>query len=690
MRFLSPFLKTIFIFLCLVQTLVTAQNLITSPAYRYDSFNDTHYDVLENVGSASITLGALQVTPESVNPGFSMFNNSGRFIMKQDFRLHNGNGTNRTVASFNTSFLINIFRKDNATAAEGMAFVIVPNFKIPSNSSGQYLGLTNAITDGNISNQIIAVEIDTFKQDFDPDGNHIGLDINSIRSVKTESLTPHGFEIAPIGPKFFNFWIDYDGGNKILEVYVAEQAEKEGLTPPKPSSPILEYDDLDISQYVSEYSHFGFSASTGKYAELNCVLRWNLTVRYVAKDKKPWIHIALGAGIPGIVLLVVFGVWLGWCLRKRKLSRTSSDILGKLKSLPGTPREFSYKELNKSTCSFDERNKLGEGGFGMVYRGKLTSENKEIAVKRFSRGNLKGQADDFFAELTIINRLRHKHLVPLLGWCHKSMKLLLVYEYMPNGSLDQHLFATGKDARPLNWNLRRKIISGVASALHYIHHEYNQRVVHRDLKASNIMLDGEFNARLGDFGLARALDNEKTSYAEAEGIPGTMGYIAPECFHTGKATQQSDVYAFGAVVLEIVCGLRPGTQIGNFQFLVDWVWSLHRDDRLLEAVDERLEDDYVVGEAERILLLGLACMHPIATERPRTQDIMQIIAGTVPPPYVPPFRPAFVWPSAMSIDVDSSGANTPNTSTSLTTSHFNSGYSEQYLSREVNSGYSMV
>lgn len=263
---------------------------------------------------------------------------------------------------------------------------------------------------------------------------------------------------------------------------------------------------------------------------------------------------------------------------------------------------------------------------------------------------------------------------------------------MPNGSLDQHLFA-GPNREPLNWTRRYKVINGVASALHYLHHEYDQRVVHRDLKASNIMLDSSFNARLGDFGLARALDNEKTSYAEAEGVLGTIGYIAPECFHTGKATRLSDVYAFGAVILEIVCGQRPGTKIGGFQLLVDWVWFLHRDGRLLEAVDERLGEDYVPEEAVRLLLLGLACSHPSATDRPKTHAILQIISGTVPVPAVPPFKPAFVWPSSGPIDLNSTSFDTSSVTTSnldsITTSHLGSGYNSQYLSRD-HTGDSLV
>ncbi|KAF5958120.1 hypothetical protein HYC85_005345 [Camellia sinensis] len=238
------------------------------------------------------------------------------------------------------------------------------------------------------------------------------------------------------------------------------------------------------------------------------------------------------------------------------------------------------------------------------------------------------------------------------GWCHKNGKLLLVYEYTPNGSLDKHLFSDS-NSKPLSWNLHYNIISRVASAVHYLHNEYDKTVVHCDLKASNIMLDSNFNACLGDFDLARALDTEKTSYKEAKGVPGTMGYIAPECFHMGKATQQFDIYAFCVVLLEVVSGLRPGTEY------------LPRKGRLLDAVDKRLGKDCVVEEIERVLLLGLACSHSIASERPQTQAIVQIISGLVTVPHVPPFKPAFMWSSMPTGLEDISQATTTMTDTSI-------------------------
>ncbi|KAL0395603.1 UNVERIFIED_CONTAM: putative L-type lectin-domain containing receptor kinase S.5 [Sesamum calycinum] len=547
---------------CFIAT-VEGANLKTFSA-EYGPFNESYYEIFEVISPATISNNALQLTPDSASSQFDMrmTYNSARILLKRPFKLWEGHGTNASdasqpqVASFNSSFLINVYRiRNDNTTGEGLAFLLAPDLLLPSNSFGQFLGLTNSMTDGLDSNKLVAVEFDTYKQYFDPDNNHVGIDVNSVNSIKTQSLTPHNITIAPIGARFYNVWVDYDGLNMVLDVYIAEQAKMEGATPPKPSSPILSA-DLNLRDHLNQYSYFGFSASAGSAFQLNCVPRWNLTVHYFP-DPGKWLDkrqkIVLGTGLTALALLLVAAARFGYRFHKQREASFKSNLLGRLKCLPGTPREFKFRDLKKATNNFHEKNKLGQGGFGVVYKGLLVKENMEIAVKWFSRESIKGQ-HDFLAELTIINRLRHKHLVKLIGWCHKNRKLLLIYEYMPNGSLDQHLFI-GPNKEPLEWNLRHKIITGVASALHYLHNDYEHRVVHRDLKASNIMLDSEFNARLGDFGLARALDNGKTSYAEGEGVLGTMGYIAQMFPYRKKPHKLSDVYAFGAVLLEVVlCG----------------------------------------------------------------------------------------------------------------------------------------
>ncbi|KAK9948198.1 hypothetical protein M0R45_003785 [Rubus argutus] len=673
----------LFLFLLLLPAaaFTDAQTYRTDP-HRFGPFDSSYYNTFGVVGEATISLGALQITPDSANGNYSLAHRSGRVLFNQSFKLWNSDSDSSSpgyVASFNSSFIINVYRlnssgvhTESAIPGEGLAFIIAPDLTIPDNSSGQYLGLTNSTTDGNVSNHLVAIELDTLKESFDPDSNHMGLNINSVKSNSNVSLSDYGIEIAPPGAVLYMVWIQYDGRSHNLSVFMANQTDQTKDSngafiniQSRPTTPILTA-NLNLKDIVKQKSYFGFGASTGSNIQLNCVLMWNLTVEILpdlegSGDSNNVVKIAIGVGVGLALVLLGLGGLVYYVYKRRRARASDPNILGALKSLPGTPREFSFRELKKATNNFDDKHKLGQGGFGVVYRGLLAKENNlEVAVKKFSRDEVKGR-DDFLAELTIINRLRHKHLVPLLGWCHKNGMLLIVYEYMPNGSLDNHLFS-GLENATLGWIQRYRIVSGVASALHYLHNEYNQRVVHRDLKASNIMLDSNFNARLGDFGLARALDNEKTSYAEIEGVPGTMGYIAPECFHTGKATCESDVYGFGAVVLEVVCGERPWSKIGGYQLLVDWVWSLHREGRVLEAVDERLGKDYKVEEAQRLLLLGLACSHPIARERPNTQTIVQIISGSVPVPRVPPFKPSFVWPSMP--EGVSSVANTVNTTTS--------------------------
>ncbi|KAF8029213.1 hypothetical protein BT93_E1776 [Corymbia citriodora subsp. variegata] len=651
--------------------------------FQFNTFDpSSNQSTLSVIPPALISNNALQITPDSANVNLNLKNQSGRIFYKQSFKLWDGPPEAPTkLASFNASFVINIF-PITSTPGEGLAFIVAPDQNLPAASFGGYLGLTNATSNGNASNHLLAVEFDTFKQDYDPDANHIGLDINSVRSNQTVSLADHGFDLAPNRAIYFHVWIEYDGGRKLLEVYMINE---NGSTPtkPKPAFPIMTA-SLDTSKVVTQNSYFGFAASTGDNTELNCVLGWNMTVEELPKGTPAGLVIGLAVGIPAAALALAGAAFLGVWLWRRRVAASDPNILGTLKSLPGTPREFKFKDLKRATGNFDERNKLGQGGFGVVYKGVLAAENGQVAVKKFSRDELKSK-DDFLAELTIINRLRHRHLVPLLGWCHQNGMLLLVYDFMPNGSLDGHIFC-GPEKQTLGWSHRYKIVSGVASALHYLHDEYDQKVLHRDLKASNIMLDSNFNARLGDFGLARAIDNEKTSYAELEGVPGTVGYIAPECLHTGKATRESDIFGFGAVILEVVCGQRPWTKGGysGFQFLVDWVWSLHRDGRILEAVDERLGGDYEVEEARRLLLLGLACSHPIAAERPNTPAIVQILSGSVDVPRVPPFKPAFVWPSVSLLTEDGDTTDvTPMTSSS----RFGSGWTPRFVSKESDSRY---
>ncbi|XP_052204608.1 L-type lectin-domain containing receptor kinase IX.1-like isoform X3 [Diospyros lotus] len=306
------------------------------------------------------------------------------------------------------------------------------------------------------------------------------------------------------------------------------------------------------------------------------------------------------------------------------------------------PKKFSYNELFLSTDSFSEEHKLGEGGFGGVYRGFLREPNSYVAVKRISKGSKQG-IKEYASEVKIISRLRHRNLVQLVGWCHEKKQLLLVYEFMENGSLDSHLF---KQKTLLTWPIRYKIAQGLASGLLYLHEEWEQCVVHRDVKSSNVMLDSKFNAKLGDFGLARLVDHDKGSQTTV--LAGTLGYMAPECVVTGKACKESDVYSFGIVALEIACGRKSidHTVPENQVRLVEWVWNLYGRGQLLDAVDPKIGMDFDQQEMETLMIVGLWCAHPDHNCRPSIRQAIQVLNFEAPLPILPATMPVATYYSS--------------------------------------------
>lgn len=415
----------VFIIIPFVLLLFPSISTAKPQLYMFGPFNPKlpHDQNLVILGEADIN-SALQLTPDSLNDKVKLINQSGRVMMKNRFKLWEGDQATSSdhtirlgnkVASFNTSFLINIYPINNSLPGEGLAFVIAPDLLHPPSSHGQYLGLTNATTDGNTTNQFIAIEFDTFRQDFDPDANHIGLDVNGVRSNKTVSLSELGFQLSQNVTVYFMVWIDYDGANKVLRVFMVDQ-DSDNITKTKPDGPIMTVDGLDIRDTVNQYSYFGFAASTGSAIELNCVLRWNLTVDEILDDSglSKELKITIGVGVSFVVLLTCISVGCYYYYYYFRKASNDPNIVGTLKRLPGTPKEYKFRDLKKATNNFDEEMKLGKGGFGEVYKGVMPKEKVEIAVKKFSRDNTK-RKDDFLAELTIINRLRHKHLVSLSG-----------------------------------------------------------------------------------------------------------------------------------------------------------------------------------------------------------------------------------------------------------------------------------
>ncbi|XP_066326530.1 probable L-type lectin-domain containing receptor kinase S.5 [Miscanthus floridulus] len=676
---LSPLLGCLLVFslLCLRAVVCRAQEpghgqLQPLPAlevetYNYTSFqegNSREQKELAFSREARIYQDAIQVSPDTGNVGNYqdiMVNKSGSVLLQRRFtmwrRVDNGSGSATAprvqVVSFNSTFSINVFHLPDSSPrpGEGLTFVVAPSRdEPPPGSYGGYLGLTNATLEANPTparNRFVAVEFDTTKQDYDPSDNHVGLNVGSVVSVKTANLTAFRIATNSSNPTNYTAWVEYDGAARHVSVYMGVRGE------PKPASPVLD-SPLDLSEHVPEKAYIGFTASTGTDFELNCILDWTLSIEVIPEKKSTtWVVIVAVVVPVTVVALGVAAFFLARKLRaRRSMERRQERLEQQLSNLPGMPRGFAYDKLKKATRNFDERLRLGKGGYGMVYKGVLPAdearpEEMDVAVKRFIRDDGK-DVTDFLQEVDIINRLRHKNIVPLIGWCYKKRQLLLVYEYMPNGSLDQHLFRRGVHEQRwpvLSWARRYAIVGDVAAGLHYVHHEYTRMVLHRDVKASNVLLDASFRARLGDFGLARVLDDDREAFTDLH-VAGTFGFIAPEYSVGHKASRETDVFAFGALVLEVVTGqlaLRAGDP--RCPLLSDWVWQMHGRGALLGAVDQSLgADEFNHDEAGRLLLLALACSSPNPGDRPTMPQVLQVLTKAALPPEVPLFKPRFVWP----------------------------------------------
>ncbi|XP_056174074.1 L-type lectin-domain containing receptor kinase IX.1-like [Syzygium oleosum] len=314
-----------------------------------------------------------------------------------------------------------------------------------------------------------------------------------------------------------------------------------------------------------------------------------------------------------------------------------------LANLGGT-KKFSYEELRIATNYFASDQKLGEGGFGIVYKGHIGEDRTPVAVKKITSGARQG-ITEYKSEVKSLSQLRHRNLVRLLGCCHEANKFVLVYEFVGGGSLYYHLFEGGP---LLTWTRRYNIAQGLASALYYLQKQGHQCVIHRDIKSNNVMLDEKFEAKLGDFGLAKLVDHTRDPSTTL--VKGTLGYLAPEYFRTGKASKESDIYGFGVVLLEIFCGRRASdSELAEQGGLVHWAWKRcgcgSRQGGWFQnfqlPVDEKLGNDFDKKQAEALMILGLLCAHPIASSRPSIEKVMAVLNLTAEPPKLPSKMPSF-------------------------------------------------
>ncbi|XP_058753046.1 probable serine/threonine-protein kinase PIX13 isoform X1 [Vicia villosa] len=289
-------------------------------------------------------------------------------------------------------------------------------------------------------------------------------------------------------------------------------------------------------------------------------------------------------------------------------------------------RVYTFAELKASTKNFKPETLLGEGGFGKVYRGWL--DGITIAVKKLNSESLQG-LQEWQSEIHFLGRLYHPNLVKLLGYCYEDTELLLVYEYMQKGSLENHLFGRGAVVQPLPWELRLKIAIGAATGLSFLH-TADREIIYRDFKASNILLDGSYNAKISDFGLAKLGPSASQSHLSTT-VMGTPGYAAPEYMQTGHLYVKSDVYGFGVVLVEILTGLRAIdlNRPSGYHSLTDWIKPHLQERRKLKKImDPQLGGKYPIKAALTISKVASRCLAPEPKMRPSMKDVLEILKGT--------------------------------------------------------------
>ncbi|KAL4281501.1 hypothetical protein GQ457_03G039550 [Hibiscus cannabinus] len=284
---------------------------------------------------------------------------------------------------------------------------------------------------------------------------------------------------------------------------------------------------------------------------------------------------------------------------------------------------YTLRELEESTNDFAPENVIGEGGYGIVYRGVLEDNNK-VAVKNLL--NNRGQAEkEFKVEVEAIGRVRHKNLVRLLGYCAEGAHRMLVYEYVDNGNLEQWLHGDVGPCSPLTWDIRMNIVLGTAKGLTYLHEGLEPKVVHRDIKSSNILLDKQWNPKVSDFGLAKLLGSER-SYVTTR-VMGTFGYVAPEYASTGMLNERSDVYSFGILLMEIISGRNPvdySRPQGEVN-LVEWLKTMVTNRNAEGVLDPRLPEKPSSRALKRALLVALRCVDPNAQKRPKMGHVIHML-----------------------------------------------------------------
>ncbi|XP_073045544.1 BRASSINOSTEROID INSENSITIVE 1-associated receptor kinase 1-like isoform X2 [Primulina eburnea] len=293
----------------------------------------------------------------------------------------------------------------------------------------------------------------------------------------------------------------------------------------------------------------------------------------------------------------------------------------------GQLERFSLRELRVASDNFSNKNILGRGGFGKVYKGRL-ADGSLVAIKRLKEERIQGGGLQFQIEVEMISMVVHRNLRRLRGFCMTPTERLLVYPYMANGSVASCLRERPESQPPLDWLIRKRIALGSARGLAFLHDHCDPKIIHRDVKAASILLDEDFEAVVGRFGLAILMDSKDT---DVTAVCGTIGHIAPEYLSTGRCSEKTDVFGYGVMLLELITGLRAfdNARLANDEdlMLLDWVRRLLKEKRLETLVDADLQGDYVEEEVEQLTQLALLCTQSSPLERPKMSEVVRMLQG---------------------------------------------------------------